>query len=388
MGGRCPHLRQTGSPPGAFAYSRWRMLLVSLMLGSASLATGGWQTLTQSALLLALSGLIGIFVGDTALFACMNRLGPRRSGLLFSCHALFSALLGLWLFGEQLGGWRLVGAMLVFAGVMLAILLGRRGNAQQSEWEQVRGHLVIGIGLGLTAAFCQSLGAIIAKPVMMSGTVDAISASGIRMGSALLAHCTLRALRVPLSLPHNPINRQVLGMIGINGFLAMAMGMTLILVALRQGTSAWWRSSPPPHRSSCCHCCGGTRAAPFLAAGRRPAGDPGHHAGAGSQRTLTPAGSEPGDLVGGQLAIFARCQLFIQRQVAHPLPVQSHHLVADGRKHPLHLMVLALVDGQTRLALSQDLQLGRVFSVSLRSNTPSANNAMASGLTGSASQTW
>ncbi len=34
---------------GAFAYSRWRMLLVSLMLGSASLATGGWQTLTQSA---------------------------------------------------------------------------------------------------------------------------------------------------------------------------------------------------------------------------------------------------------------------------------------------------------------------------------------------------
>lgn len=221
---------------GAFAYSRWRMLLVSLMLGSVSLATGGWQTLTQSALpLLALSGLIGIFVGDTALFACMNRLGPRRSGLLFSCHALFSALLGLWLFGEQLGGWRLVGAMLVFAGVMLAILFGRRGNAQQSEWEQVRGHLVIGIGLGLTAAFCQSLGAIIAKPVMMSGSVDAISASGIRMGSALLAHCTLRALRVPLSLPNNPINRQVLGMIGINGFLAMAMGMTLILVALRQG---------------------------------------------------------------------------------------------------------------------------------------------------------
>ncbi|HGY5237361.1 TPA: DMT family transporter [Aeromonas salmonicida subsp. pectinolytica] len=221
---------------GAFAYSRWRMFLVSLMLGTASIATGGWQSLSESALpLLALSGLIGIFVGDTALFACMNRLGPRRSGLLFSCHALFSALLGLWLFGEQLGGWRLVGALLVFAGVMLAILFGRRSGNQHNEWEQVRGHLAIGIGLGLTAAFCQSLGAIIAKPVMMSGNVDAVSASGIRMGSALLAHCTLRVLRVPLAMPHNPINRQVLGLIGINGFLAMAMGMTLILVALRQG---------------------------------------------------------------------------------------------------------------------------------------------------------
>lgn len=225
---------------GAFAYSRWRMFLVSLMLASASLVTGGWQTLTESALpLLALSGLIGIFVGDTALFACMNRLGPRRSGLLFSCHALFSALLGLWLFGEQLGGWRLVGALLVLAGVMLAILFGRRGNPQQgqqhNEWEQVRGHLAVGIALGLTAALCQSLGAIIAKPVMMAGNVDAVSASGIRMGSALLAHCALRVLRVPLAMPHNPINRQVLGMIGINGFLAMALGMTLILVALRQG---------------------------------------------------------------------------------------------------------------------------------------------------------
>lgn len=225
---------------GAFAYSRWRMFLVSLMLGSASLVTGGWQTLTESALpLLALSGLIGIFVGDTALFACMNRLGPRRSGLLFSCHALFSALLGLWLFGERLDGWRLVGALLVLAGVMLAILFGRRGNPQQSqqhnEWEQVRGHLAIGIGLGLTAALCQSLGAIIAKPVMMGGQVDAVSASGIRMGSALLAHSVLRLLRVPLAMPQNPINRRVLGMIGINGFLAMALGMTLILVALRQG---------------------------------------------------------------------------------------------------------------------------------------------------------
>ena len=35
---------------GAFAYSRWRMFLVSLMLASASLVTGGWQTLTESAL--------------------------------------------------------------------------------------------------------------------------------------------------------------------------------------------------------------------------------------------------------------------------------------------------------------------------------------------------
>ncbi|WP_421197655.1 DMT family transporter [Aeromonas enteropelogenes] len=218
---------------GAFAYSRWRMFLVTLMLGTMSLFTGGWQTLSTSTLpLLALSGLVGIFIGDTALFACMNRLGPRRSGLLFSCHALFSALLGLWLFSEQLTGWRLLGALLVFSGVMLAILFGRRSS---SAWEQIRGSLAVGIGLGLTAAFCQSVGAIIAKPVMMSGEVDAVSASGIRMGSALLAHCALRLVRLPLAMPLKPVTPRILGMIAVNGFLAMALGMTLILVALREG---------------------------------------------------------------------------------------------------------------------------------------------------------
>ncbi|WP_033135419.1 DMT family transporter, partial [Aeromonas finlandensis] len=219
---------------GAFSYSRWRMFLVTLMLGTMSLLTGGWQTLTSSTLpLLALSGLIGIFIGDTALYACMNRLGPRRSGLLFSCHALFSALLGICLFNEQLTGWRLLGAMLVFVGVMLAILFGRHSGS--NEWEQIRGSLGVGIGLGLTAALCQSLGVIIAKPVMMSGAVDAVSGSGVRMASALLAHCALRIIGMPLARPVNPINRQILVMITANGFLAMTLGMTLILVALRQG---------------------------------------------------------------------------------------------------------------------------------------------------------
>ncbi|MGL5325951.1 MAG: DMT family transporter [Aeromonas sp.] len=219
---------------GAFAYSRWRMFLVSLMLGSMSLFSGGWQTLTANTLpLLALSGLIGIFIGDTALYACMNKMGPRRSGLLFSSHALFSALLGLWFFNEQLTGGRLLGAMLVCTGVMLAILFGRRSN--NNEWEQIRGRLGIGITLGLIAALCQSLGVIIAKPVMMNGNVDAVSASGVRMATALLAHCCLRLTGIPIAHPFNPINRRILAMIAANGFLAMTLGMTLILIALRHG---------------------------------------------------------------------------------------------------------------------------------------------------------
>ncbi|QCG48672.1 DMT family transporter [Aeromonas schubertii] len=219
---------------GAFAYSRWRMLMVTLMLGFGSLLTGGWQSLPLGAWpTLALSGLVGIFIGDTALFACMNRLGPRRSGLLFSCHALFSALLGVWLFSETLAGPRLWGATLVLCGVWLAITFGRRG--QGHEWETVRGSLLTGVGLGLLAALCQSSSAVIAKPVMSDPTIDPITASLARMSAALMAHSLLRWLRIPLTMPLRPLNREILGLISLNGFLAMALGMTLILVALRYG---------------------------------------------------------------------------------------------------------------------------------------------------------
>lgn len=217
---------------GAFAFSRYRMACVTAMLGLASLATGGFTAFSPSQLgWMALSGLIGIFVGDTALYACLNRLGPRRSGLLFACNALFTALLGLWLFDERLGGWRLLGGGLIFVGVLLAIAFGRRHD---NRFEPIRGALWLGVSLGLLAALCQSLGSLIAKPVMSAG-VDPVAASCTRMAASLLAHLLLRASGAPFARTRQPINLKVLGVVALNGFLAMALGMTLILLALKHG---------------------------------------------------------------------------------------------------------------------------------------------------------
>ncbi|MGF1768108.1 DMT family transporter [Enterovibrio makurazakiensis] len=218
---------------GSFAYSRWRMACVSIMLSLLALFTGGWATITSDIWWpMAVSGLIGIFIGDTALFGCMNRIGPRRSGLLYSCHAGFSALLGIWLFGETLQGIRLVGAILVFSGVMIAVFFRQSGNAHQ--WEETKGSLGVAIALGLTAALCQSLGGVIAKPVL-TGNVDPIAASAIRMIAAFTAHGILVLLQVRVAQPVNPINWRIFGMVVVNGFLAMAVGMTLIMYALKWG---------------------------------------------------------------------------------------------------------------------------------------------------------
>lgn len=219
---------------GSFAYSRWRMGCTAIMLTSMAWFIGGWATIESSHIIpMALSGLIGIFIGDTALFACMNRMGPRMAGLLFSCHAVFSAILGYWLFHETLSALELLGAILVFSGVVIAIFFGRK-QANQHTWETIQGKLHIAICLGLLAALCQAMGGIIAKPIMQT-SIDPVAASAIRMITAFIAHLTLRASGAKIAKPLQAINWKILGVTAVNGFLAMAVGMTLILYALQKG---------------------------------------------------------------------------------------------------------------------------------------------------------
>jgi drug/metabolite transporter (DMT)-like permease len=219
---------------GAFAFSRWRMLFASLLLWVLALSWGGWRSLYPDALmLLAISGIVGIFIGDTALFACMNRLGPRRSGVLFACHALFSAWLAWWWLGETLWGQTLVGSGLLMSGVMWAILRGKRGE-EAHAWEQTRGVLWVGVALGLLAALCQSVATLMLKPLMSSG-IDPVASSAVRMTVAWLAHMALWAAGWKAAQQKAPLRLQDAGRIFASAAVAMALGMTLILYAMRDG---------------------------------------------------------------------------------------------------------------------------------------------------------
>lgn len=219
---------------GTFAYSRWRMGCTSLILGTMAMATGGWSTVETSAIsAMMLSGVIGIFIGDTALFACLNRMGPRQAGLLFSCHAVFSALLGYFLFSETMTNMELLGSLLVFTGVLTAIFFGRKGQTD-NQLEAIKGKVWIGVSLGLVAALCQALGGIIAKPIMQTD-IDPVAASAMRMMTAFAAHCLFFLSGAKLARATQPMNIKIFSITAINGFLAMAVGMTLILYALQEG---------------------------------------------------------------------------------------------------------------------------------------------------------
>ena len=219
---------------GALAFNRVRQVFVTGLLAIFVLATGTWQQLDAANIgPLVMSGLIGIFLGDTFLFAALNRVGPRRSGVLFALNAPIAAILGFVVLGEHLSGQAILGIALTVCGVVLAILFGKRRD-QLHAWEAVKGPLWVGVALGLGAATGQAVGSIIAKPIMAAGT-DPFLASMVRVGVAAFCLSALIALPIPAVKPKGPLTLKVAALTALTGVLAIGIGMTLLLFALSGG---------------------------------------------------------------------------------------------------------------------------------------------------------
>lgn len=225
---------QASTHLGAFYFTRWRMLCAGSILWCIAAYSGGWHSLTLSnSGILVLSGVIGIFIGDTALFAAMNRLGPRRAGVLFATHSVFSVILAYIFLGETQWGWTLAGSSLLISGVMIAIFFGKR-KTELHAWEANQSQLKSGVALGLLAALCQAVATLMLKPLMETD-IDAVAASAVRMTTAFVLHQIIFMLGFKVARAYLPMNKKVFLLVLANAALSMVLGMTLILQALKHG---------------------------------------------------------------------------------------------------------------------------------------------------------
>lgn len=219
---------------GAVAFNRTRMAMVFVMLAVWTSFAGTWETLTNGTLWpLIWSGFIGIFLGDTALFLTMNRLGPRRTSILFSMNAPMSVALGFLVLGEALTPMTLLGVFITIIGVVLAIIFGK-SRSQLHNWESVTGPLWVGVLLGLIAALAQAVGALLARPIMEAG-VDPVAASAVRVGVAALGLMLLMQLPQQSLKLRNPGSIKLWMQVALSGILGMGVGMTLLLFGLSGG---------------------------------------------------------------------------------------------------------------------------------------------------------
>ena len=164
---------------GGLAFNRLRLFFVSIMLISYTFYLDTWDTINQDFLVtILLSGIIGIFLGDTLLFVALQKIGPRRNNILFSLAAPFTVILNIVFLNEIMSLINLIGCIIVFFGVVVAIAYGN-GKDKNHRWEVIEGNLYIGVTFGIGAALCQAIGLIMMKPILSMGA-DPIASASLR----------------------------------------------------------------------------------------------------------------------------------------------------------------------------------------------------------------
>ena len=128
---------------------------------------------TSTIVLLTLSGIIGIGLGDTAYFSALNSLGARRTLLLETSSPPMGALLALIFIDEQLTYSAWYGILLTILGIAWVI----------SERNPVNNIGVSGSGIiwGLLAAIAQATGAVISRFALIQSDISPLESTLIRL---------------------------------------------------------------------------------------------------------------------------------------------------------------------------------------------------------------
>jgi drug/metabolite transporter (DMT)-like permease len=177
--------------PGAMNLGKCCAAAILLSLACLALAPSAgpaaWPL--SAALLLALSGVVGLTMGDTAYFGAIVTLGVPRAILLLSASPVFAALGGALFLDERVGGREVLGIGLTLAGIALVVTgrLAAPPGVSASSPEAGRDRVRRGVALGLVAAFGQAAGSLLSRRAMALG-IDPLAASAGRLvaGAACL----------------------------------------------------------------------------------------------------------------------------------------------------------------------------------------------------------
>lgn len=150
------------------------LFIVSLLLGNSLVISSGFWVL-------ALSGIIGITVGDSCHFAALRRLGPWHAMLLEYLAPPLAAFMAWVFLADNLSTIEITGAVITLSGVLWVVT--EKAPDKQPALS------LSGIFFGCGAALCQATGLVMAFSVLQAEQMNAIDAAFVRLaaGSILLA---------------------------------------------------------------------------------------------------------------------------------------------------------------------------------------------------------
>ncbi|MEA5444167.1 DMT family transporter, partial [Cyanobium gracile] len=195
----------------AFASLLWRRLPTSLSAARLNLLKNllavalllplalalPWQLAPRALLLLALSGVLGIALGDTLFFAALRRLGTRRTLTIDAGGPAVTSLAGVALLGEVPRPAQWLGIALITLAVLLVVQQRAPGEdglegglPADGEGEGSDG---TGVALALGALACGSGGALLARAGLLVGGPSPLQAATLRLAAAAIVMLPLLA---------------------------------------------------------------------------------------------------------------------------------------------------------------------------------------------------
>ena len=191
-----------------------QQLLASLPLGSV--------------LLLLMSGVVGIGLGDTAYFATVNALGARQALLLEMLAPPMAALMSLVFLQEQLSALAWLGMALTLTGVIWVV----SERSPKMQGFSSKAMVTRGIVLGIVAALSQSIGSVLSRAALADTTVDPLWSTLLRLSAGLVCIGGLLLWRRQEQSFTRPSWR-LLGGVAIAAFFGTYLAIWLQQIALK-----------------------------------------------------------------------------------------------------------------------------------------------------------
>jgi len=127
-----------------------------------------------------LSGMVGLGVGDVALFMAFQKIGPTRTSMIKLLSPLLVSLMAFISLSEKITLIDLLGMTITILGIFLVVSerLPHNQIAPRNYWE--------GIGLALLATLAEVIGVVFSRQVLVQTQIDPLWGTLLRLAAAAI----------------------------------------------------------------------------------------------------------------------------------------------------------------------------------------------------------
>ena len=197
-----------------------------ILLGGISISVSSRQIFY-----LAISGILGLTLGDSFLFQAFRMIGARITMLIMSLSPAIAALLAYFILGEELSLTGIIGIVITLAGIVIVVL----DSPETSEASHHGPITPAGLLFAFLGAVGQGSGLVVAKIAFSEAPINGFLATVIRIVSSLVLLIPIALIaghyRAPIKTFREDMHSFRLTALG--AVLAPILGISLSLVAIQ-----------------------------------------------------------------------------------------------------------------------------------------------------------